>query len=108
MNGLVAHLMLLTACLIALAPSHGAAQTLPSTATPAPHIESLRKAYREDAEKCTFYADAQHQQALTMVQQPIMRWFNDDDWSGDVFVWTHEGRPVVIGCILSGPAGDSN
>jgi hypothetical protein len=38
-----------------------------------------------------------------MVKKPIMRWANDDDWSGDVFVWTHGGRPEVIGCILSGP-----
>ena len=33
----------------------------------------------------------------------MFSWANDDDWSGDVFVWTANGRPQVIGCILSGP-----
>ena len=62
----------------------------------------LRQSYREDAEKCEFsLADGE---ALKLVKEPIMRWTNDGDWSGDVFVWTHEGRPEVIGCILSGPA----
>jgi hypothetical protein len=27
----------------------------------------------------------------------------DDDWSGDVFVWTARGRPQVVGCMLSAP-----
>jgi hypothetical protein len=61
----------------------------------------LRAAYREDADKLAFArADGQ---PLALRSEPIMRWHNDDDWSGDVFVWTHEGRPEVIGCILSGP-----
>src|SRR5579863_2111606 len=65
----------------------------------------LRRAYREDAEKCAFSrADGQ---ALKLRKEPIMRWTNDGDWSGDVFVWTDRGRPEVIGCILSGP-GASN
>jgi hypothetical protein len=36
-----------------------------------------------------------------------LRWATDDDWSCDVFVWTHKGRPEVIGCILSGPGNDA-
>lgn len=65
--------------------------------------DPVREAYRADAERLEFYRDADHRQRLKLVEKPIMRWANDDDWSGDVFVWTHGGRPEVIGCILSGP-----
>lgn len=63
--------------------------------------DPLREVYREDAEKCAFStADGE---SLKLVNEPIMRWTNDGDWSGDVFVWTHKGRPELIGCLLSGP-----
>lgn len=63
--------------------------------------DPFREAYREDAEKCEFStADGQ---PIELVKEPLMRWMNDGNWSGDVFVWTHEGRPEVIGCMLSGP-----
>jgi hypothetical protein len=66
--------------------------------------DALRDAYREDAEKSVFTrADGQ---PLKLVADPIMRWANDDDWSGDVFAWTYEGRPEVIGCMLSGPGAN--
>ncbi|HWB11414.1 MAG TPA: hypothetical protein VG826_19445 [Pirellulales bacterium] len=68
-------------------------------------VDYLRQAYRAEAEKCAFLrADGQ---PLTLLKEPIMRWTNDGDWSGDVFAWTYRGRPEVIGCILSGP-GASN
>jgi hypothetical protein len=69
--------------------------------TPAP--DPMREAYRADAENYVFYHDADRTQPLVRVEKPIMRWTNDNDWSGDVFAWTHEGRPEVVGCILSGP-----
>ena len=37
-----------------------------------------------------------------------MTWANDDDWVGDVFVWTADGRPQVVGCIITGPANNRN
>lgn len=67
--------------------------------------DPVREAYRVDAENCEFYRDMEHQQPLKWVEKPIMRWTNDGDWSGDVFVWTYQGRPEVIGCICSGRAG---
>jgi hypothetical protein len=68
-------------------------------------VDPLREAYREDAEKLAFSrADGQ---PLTLLKEPVMRWTNDDDWSGDVFAWTHRGRPEVLGCILSGPAASN-
>ena len=73
----------------------------PAPAVPPQPADYLRDAYREDAEKCAFSrADGQ---PLKLIAEPIMRWANDDSWSGDVFAWTHQGRPEVVGCILSGP-----
>jgi hypothetical protein len=69
-------------------------------------LDYLRGQYRDDAEKYVFHADAERQHELKHVAQPVLRWATDDDWSGDVFVWTDAGLPSLIGCILSGPAGD--
>lgn len=66
--------------------------------------DPLRAAYREDAEKCEFVsADGR---PLDLVKQPLMRWSNDGDWSGDIFAWTHEGRPEVLGCLLAAPVAN--
>jgi hypothetical protein len=65
----------------------------------------LSEIYQEEAAKHAFYRDAEHRQPLKLVDRPIMHWNNEGTWSGDVFVWTHQGRPEVIGCMLSGPAG---
>src|SRR5690242_18874458 len=67
-------------------------------------IDSLRVAYRYDTEKCRF--STVDGQPLELVKERIMRWSNDDDWSGDVFAWTRKSRAEVLGCILSGPFGD--
>lgn len=71
-----------------------------------PNLEALRQLYREDAVKYDFHRSEQDGAKLNL-REPIFSWFNDDDWSGDVFLWTHNKRPAVIGCILSGPA-DNN
>src|SRR5262245_60075970 len=89
--------VLLAACLLAQ-PAAGTAE-----AAPAEKLDPIRAEYRADADKYVFHRDAERQQALALIEKPVMRWANDDDWSGDVFVWTHAGRPEVIGCILSGP-----
>lgn len=73
---------------------------------PAAATDPLRDAYREAADKYAFERKANGQR-LERVEQPIMRWANDDDWSGDVFVWTHADRPEVVGCVLAGPRRNS-
>jgi hypothetical protein len=65
--------------------------------------DALRAEYLADAEKYAFHHDPERLHELKRHDRPIMRWANDDAWSGDVFVWTHAGRPEVVGCILSGP-----
>ncbi|HVX12864.1 MAG TPA: hypothetical protein VHC22_16900 [Pirellulales bacterium] len=83
-------------CLLTFAAITRAAEPAPPRTA-----DYLREAYREDAEKCHFSrADGT---PLKLAKKPIMRWTNDDDWSGDVFVWSDGETPAVIGCILSGP-----
>ena len=68
----------------------------------------LHENYRADAARYGFQRDEREGQQFELVEKPILRWANDDDWSGDVFVWTHKGCPEVIGCILSGPGSAAN
>jgi len=71
-------------------------------------LEYVRRQYRDDAEQYVFQADTERQQTLKLLEKPVLRWATDDDWSGDVFVWMLEGQPSVIGCILSGPGGQTS
>ena len=80
--------------------------TLGLIAQPPDTLDAVRAEYLDDAQKYQFHHDAERQHELKLVAKPVMRWANDDDWSGDVFVWLHAGRPEVIGCILSGPGTD--
>ncbi len=98
-------------CLLAQPARQDEAREGEAPAEPRPAataLEYLRGQYREDAEKYAFYADEERKQSLKLVEKPVMRWATDDDWSGDVFVWMHDGQPGVIGCILSGPSGPAN
>jgi hypothetical protein len=91
------HSLLIAACLLAQ-PDSGTGE-----AAPAEPLDPVRAEYLVDAQKYQFHHDAERQHELKLVEKPVMRWSNDDDWSGDVFVWTHAGQPEVIGCILAGP-----
>src|SRR5437870_4329336 len=99
---------ILALTLLAQAPAKGGGTAPSAEAAERPTIDYLRRAYRAEAEKYEFHQDSERKQALKMVDKPIMRWSSDDDWSGDVFVWTHAGRPEVIGCMLSGPGGKTD
>src|SRR3954471_13331548 len=74
--------------------------------TGAGSLESVRAEYRLDAEKYEFFADNARKQPLLLMTKPVMRWSSLKDYSGDVFVWTKNGLPVVVGCMLSGPNGE--
>jgi hypothetical protein len=99
------HAALLAICLLGQPSAEPDSPTVESGAVSA--SDALRKAYFEDAAKYEFQR-ADDKQDLRLNKKPIMRWANDDDWSGDVFVWTDGNRPAVIGCILSGPGGTTN
>ena len=61
----------------------------------------LRDYYAKQAATVEFFHDEARTKRLMLVEKPIFRWKQDDDWSGDLFVWTHQGRPEVVGCILA-------
>lgn len=63
----------------------------------------LREQYRLAAQKYEFFLDPDRKVPLKFEPKPVLSWAQDDDWSGDVFVWTAKGRPQVVGCVLSGP-----
>lgn len=93
---------LATLLLAASSPAMG--EESQAEAKPRADFAYLNEIYREEAEKHVFYRDAEHRAPLKLVDHAIMHWNNEGTWSGDVFVWTHAGRPEVIGCMLSGPA----
>lgn len=66
-------------------------------------LSPLREQYQLAAKKYEFFLDKDKKVPLALEPKPVFSWANDDDWSGDVFVWTAGGKPRVIGCILSGP-----
>jgi hypothetical protein len=98
---------ILMVSLALLAPPDGEADDAPSKSEAAAVRDYLRDAYLADAKKYAFLHD-EDEKELKLIEKPIMRWDTDDDWSGDVFVWTHLGRPEVVGCILSGPGGEAS
>ena len=66
-------------------------------------IAALRSYYAATAARYEFFRDSERQVPLQFVKTPVMTWTMDNDWGGDVFVWTHAQRPEIIGCILSAP-----
>ena len=65
----------------------------------------LHEVYLRDASEYKFFLDDQKRQELELRRQPVMRWTSDNDYNGEVFVWTHQGAAAIVGCIYSGPQG---
>jgi hypothetical protein len=66
-------------------------------------MRRLREQYQLAAKGYEFFLDLERKVPLVFEPKPIFHWASDNDWSGDVFVWTAKGRPHVVGCILSSP-----
>ena len=66
-----------------------------------------QKIFRAMAEDYRIYAD-DPEQPFTLLKEPIFRWDQPvrggDD--GAVYLWTHEGKPMVIGTIFAWPTSD--
>jgi len=69
--------------------------------------DALRSYYARTAARYEFFHDAARKLPLALTEKPLMTWTNDGDWSGDVFAWSRNERPEVIGCLLTGPARDN-
>lgn len=79
-----------------------------SEETEAPQVSTAQRwlydFYLQQAAKYEFYFDEAKTQRLEFVSRSVFHWKQDNDWSGDVFVWTHEGRPEIVGGVLASPA----
>ncbi len=63
----------------------------------------LHENYLKDASEYEFFLDEPKRQGLALRPEPVMRWTSSGDYNGEVYVWTHQGAAVVVGCIFSGP-----
>ncbi len=71
--------------------------------------DRLLKIHTDDAVSYEIYRDAARAQKLELRREPIYRWTNPTRVGGqigEVFIWTHRGRPEVVGSIFSHPDGD--
>ncbi|OYP36512.1 hypothetical protein [Rhodopirellula sp. MGV] len=85
---------------------------IPSVAqNPKEDYETLKKFYRHQARQINFHLDPEGKQKLQL-EAPVMTWtgldyqgFRDTNApnSGDVYVWTYQGRAIVAGGVLSLP-----
>lgn len=71
-------------------------------------VRTLYRYYRHEAEQCRFALGGDPAVPLRLDERPVMNWTASGDWSGSVFVWTRDGRPVLVGCIGSGPVGNAD
>jgi hypothetical protein len=65
----------------------------------------LHEIYLREASEYKFFLDDQKRQELKLRREPVMRWTSDNDYNGEVFVWTHHGAAAIVGCVFSGPQG---
>jgi hypothetical protein len=65
----------------------------------------LHEVYLREASEYQFFLDEEKRQELELRRAPVMRWTSENDYVGEVYVWTHRGVPAIVGCIFSGPQG---
>src|SRR5579872_18433 len=63
--------------------------------------EVLFPFYAREAANYELFLDEQQKQPLQLEKPAVLHWTNADNYMGAVFVWTHAGRPELIGCIGS-------
>lgn len=66
----------------------------------------LQKLYQEDAQRWDMWIGQDQKRKAEIVAEPVFRWQNlsrANGQSGAMFVWTHAGRPYVIGGVFSNP-----
>jgi hypothetical protein len=71
-----------------------------------PTADALLKLHLADAETYAMFRDPTRSQKLELRREPIYRWTNPTrvgGQTGDVFVWTYQGRPEVVASIFSHP-----
>ncbi len=69
----------------------------------------LQKLYQDEAKRREMWVGPDQKRKAEIVAEPVFRWQNlsrANGQSGAMFVWTFEGRPVVIGGVFSNPEND--
>ncbi len=76
------------------------------TASPPKAADRHQALHRGEAESWRMYLDEDRQSEATLNAKPIYVWTNptrSGGQKGAVYLWLHEGRPVVIGSMFSHP-----
>jgi hypothetical protein len=87
-------------CLVLAAPDE------PPPAASAKALEALQQLHHDEAKSWTMYLDKDRRTKAEFRSKPIYVWTNptrSHGQHGAVFVWTHEGRPVVVSSTFSHP-----
>jgi len=74
-----------------------------------PPVAELLKLHTADAAGYRMFLDAEQKQAAELNPNPVLNWLNlvgEHAQNGHLFVWTHRGRPMVIGTIFSTQAAN--
>jgi hypothetical protein len=83
-------------------PSHG--QDGPKKDQPkSKKADWLHDLYLRDASDYSFFLEDRRREELELRREPVMRWTSDNDYNGEVYIWTHQGAAAIVGCIFSGP-----
>jgi hypothetical protein len=70
--------------------------------------EQLSQENLADARQWQMYLDAGRQKKAELIERPVYLWTNptkNGGQYGSVFVWVHQGRPMVVGSIFAHPSG---
>ena len=89
--------------LLAAAPADAVAKA-PSAAPT--RQERLSQENLADARQWDMYLDASRKERAELLERPVYLWTNptkNGGQYGSVFVWTYEGRPMVVGSIFAHP-----
>jgi hypothetical protein len=66
--------------------------------------ERLRQENLADARLWEMYLDSSRKAKAELVERPVYLWTNPTkNQIGSVFVWVHDGRPIVVGTIFGHP-----
>ena len=81
---------------------------VPADAIPADKhkIQWMRKYYRQVAEGHKVHASHEPAVTLKLQETPVIYWISLKGFNGTGFVWTHGGRPEVVGSIFSWPTAN--
>src|SRR5436305_7408442 len=75
---------------------------------PTEKLSGWQKLFRRHAAEYMFAVEGDEKAEVKLAQEPILHWSQPVRGGADgaVFLWTNEGRPVVIGTLFIWPMGN--